>query len=116
MPAARPVVLLIAKLAGVKSPGPFPTADTSELAGWLCYRPAMKRNHVGTIGDQVRLGYTVTLNCDNCLHRADMDLAALVDENGSRYPLQGIVDRAVCRECGGRDVSVTLGFVRQPVK
>jgi hypothetical protein len=45
-----------------------------------------------------------------------MDLTALVEENGSSYPLQGIVDRAVCKECGGRDVSVTLGFVRQPVR
>jgi hypothetical protein len=77
---------------------------------------ASKRNHVGTIGDQVRLGHTLTLNCDNCLHRADMDLTALVEENGYSYPLQGIVDRAVCKECGGRDVSVTLGFVRQPVR
>jgi hypothetical protein len=48
-----------------------------------------------------------------------MDLTALVEENGYSYPLQGIVDRAVCKECGGREgreVSVTLGFVRQPVR
>jgi hypothetical protein len=36
----------------------------------------MKSNHVGTIGDQVRLGHTLTLNCENCHHRADMDLTA----------------------------------------
>jgi hypothetical protein len=35
----------------------------------------MKRDPVGTIGDQVRLGHTLTLNCESCRHRADMDLA-----------------------------------------
>jgi hypothetical protein len=48
----------------------------------------MKRNHVGTIGDQVRLGHTLTLSCDNCLHRADMDL---VEANGSIYPFLGML-------------------------
>jgi hypothetical protein len=42
----------------------------------------MKRNHVGTIGDRVRLGHTLTLNCENCHHRANMDLTALVEANG----------------------------------
>jgi hypothetical protein len=45
-----------------------------------------------------------------------MDLTALVEANGYSYPLQGIVDRAVRKECGARDVSVTLGYVRQPVR
>jgi hypothetical protein len=43
---------------------------------------ASKRNHVGTIGDQVRLGHTLTLNCENCRHRADLDLGAQVAANG----------------------------------
>jgi hypothetical protein len=77
---------------------------------------ASKRNHAGTIGDQVRLGHTLTLNCGSCRHRADMDLNALVEANGSSYPLQGIVDRAVCKECGARDVSVTLGNPPGPVR
>jgi hypothetical protein len=77
---------------------------------------ASKRNHVGTIGDQVRLGHILTLNCETCRHRADMDLTALVEENGSSYPLQRIVDRAVCRECGGRDVSVMLGSLPRPIR
>jgi hypothetical protein len=42
---------------------------------------ASKRNHAGTIGDQVRLGHTLTLNCGSCRHRADMDLNALVEAN-----------------------------------
>jgi hypothetical protein len=52
----------------------------------------MKRHHIGTIGHQIRLGHTLTLNCENCQHRADTDLTALVEENGSSYPLQSIVD------------------------
>jgi hypothetical protein len=41
----------------------------------------VKRNHVGTIGDQVRLGCILTLNCETCRDRADMDLNALVEAN-----------------------------------
>jgi hypothetical protein len=38
---------------------------------------------VGTLGDLAFHGHTLTLNCKRCLHRADMDLDALILANGA---------------------------------
>jgi hypothetical protein len=37
--------------------------------------------HVGTIGDKIRIGHGIWINCLNqeCLHRAKVDLAALAE-------------------------------------
>ena len=64
--------------------------------------------HVGTLGD-IADGYSLTLNCQRCCHRAEMDLDALILANGADYLLRRLVDRAVCKECGGVEISVTLG-------
>jgi hypothetical protein len=65
--------------------------------------------HVGTIGDIAGHGYTLTLNCERCRHRGDLDLPALIAANGEDYLLRKVVDRAVCSKCGGVEISCTLG-------
>ena len=67
--------------------------------------------HVGTLGDIVLHGHTLTLNCERCLHRGDLDLHALISANGENYLVRKVVDRALCSKCGDRDaeVSCTLG-------
>jgi hypothetical protein len=69
---------------------------------------------VGTLGDLAFHGHTLTLNCKRCLHRADMDLDALILANGADYLLRRIVDRAVCKECGGGEIGVTIGVAGAP--
>jgi hypothetical protein len=43
-----------------------------------------------------------------------MDLDALILANGADYLLRKIVDRAVCSECGGVDISVTASMADAP--
>ena len=69
---------------------------------------------VGTLADLVRHGHSLTLNCVRCCHRATMDLDALISANGADYLLRRIVDRAVCKECGGVEISVTVGMADAP--
>jgi hypothetical protein len=38
-----------------------------------------------------------------------MDFDALILANGADYLLRKLVDRAVCKECGGVEISVTMG-------
>jgi len=64
---------------------------------------------VGSLGDIAFHGHTLTLNCKQCLHRATVDLEALILANGADYLLRKIVDRAVCKECGGVEIGVTIG-------
>jgi len=64
--------------------------------------------HVGTLGD-IADGYSLTLNCQRCCHRAEMDLDAPILANGRDYLLRKLVDRAVCSKCGGVEISVTMG-------
>ena len=60
--------------------------------------------HVGTIGDKIRIGHGIWINCLNqeCLHRAKVDLAALADRYGVDLPVADLVKRAVCSDCGSR--------------
>ena len=64
--------------------------------------------HVGTLGDTAFHGYSLTLNCVRCCHRATVDLDALILANGADYLLRRLVDRAVCSKCGGVEISCTL--------
>jgi hypothetical protein len=43
-----------------------------------------------------------------------MDLDALILANGADYLLRKIVDRAVCKECGGVEIGVTIGAAGAP--
>jgi hypothetical protein len=81
-----------------------------------CFDGGMARKpsrHVGTLGDMAYHGYSLTLNCGRCLHRADVDLEALILTNGEHYLLRKVVDRAICSKCGDRnaEVTCTLGVV-----
>ena len=64
--------------------------------------------HVGTIGDIAGHGYTLTLNCERCPHRSDLDLPALIAANGEDYLLLP-TGRTTCSKCGGAEISCTLG-------
>ena len=64
--------------------------------------------YVGTLGD-IADGYSLTLNCQRCCHRAEMEPDALILANGAYYLLRRLVDRAVCSKCGGVEISVTMG-------
>jgi len=68
--------------------------------------------HVGTIGEIVRHGHTLTLNCERCRHRSEADLLALIAANGEDYLVHKVVDRAICSKCDDRtaEVSCTLGI------
>jgi hypothetical protein len=75
-----------------------------------------KSRHVGTLGDIAFHGYTLTLYCERCRHRHELDLLALIAANGENYLLRKVVDRAVCSGCGDRDadVSCSLGVANSP--
>jgi hypothetical protein len=78
---------------------------------------ARKRSrHVGTIGEMVNHGHTLTLNCERCRHRSEVDLLALVTAHGPDYLVRRVVDRAVCSACGDRTapVSCTMGWRGAP--
>ena len=70
--------------------------------------------HVGTLADIAFHGYSLTLNCVRCCHRATVDLDALILANGPDYLLRKLVDRAVCSKCGGVEISVTMGVRGAP--
>jgi hypothetical protein len=74
--------------------------------------------HVGTIGDKIRIGHGIWINCLNqeCLHRAKMDLAALAERLGANFPVAELVKRAVCSECGSRwpRLSITVAVENAP--
>jgi hypothetical protein len=59
---------------------------------------ATQPRHVGTIGEKMRIGHGIWINCLNqeCLHRAEVDLAALAERYGADLPLAGLVKSAVC--------------------
>ena len=44
-----------------------------------------RRTHVGTIGDKIRIGDSLTINCGNreCLHRAKLDLEDIAARFGA---------------------------------
>jgi hypothetical protein len=81
---------------------------------------------VGTIGDKIRIGHAIWINCMNqeCLHRAKVDLKALAERYGADLPVAEMVGRAVCSECGSRwpRLSITVAVenaqrvVPRPVK
>lgn len=70
--------------------------------------------HVGTPGDIAFHGYSLTLNCVRCRHRATVDLDALIVANGPDYLLRKVVDRAACSKCGGVEISVTMSVKGAP--
>jgi hypothetical protein len=55
--------------------------------------------HVGTIGEKIRIGHGIWINCMNqeCLHRAKVDLAALAERYGADLPVAELVARRVQR-------------------
>ena len=72
--------------------------------------------HVGTLGDIVRHGHTLTLNCEGCRHWGQLDLDRLIAAHGPDYLVRRVVDRAVCSKCVDRDAEVTcaVGWVGAP--
>ena len=52
--------------------------------------------HVGTIGDKIRIGHSLTINCGNreCLHRAKLDLADVAARFGADLLVADLVARA----------------------
>jgi hypothetical protein len=60
--------------------------------------------HVGTMGDKIRIGHGITVNCGNpeCLHRAKLDLEDIAARFGANLPVADLVARAVCAECGAQ--------------
>ena len=60
--------------------------------------------HVGTIGDKIRIGHGITVNCGNreCLHRAKLDLEDIAARFGAGLLVADLVARAICAECGAR--------------
>ena len=64
----------------------------------------MSPTHVGTIGDKIRIGHSLTINCDNreCLHRAKLDLEDIAARFGAGLLVADLVARVVCAECGAR--------------
>jgi hypothetical protein len=74
--------------------------------------------HVGTIGDKIRIGHGIWINCLNqeCLRRAKVDLAALAERHGADLPVAELVKRAVCSECGSRwpRLSITVAVENAP--
>jgi hypothetical protein len=74
--------------------------------------------HVGTIGDKIRIGHGIWINCLNqdCLHRAKVDLAALAERHGANLPVAELVKRAVCSECRSRwpRLSITVAVENAP--
>jgi len=79
---------------------------------------AVQPPHVGTIGDKIRIGHGIWINCLNqeCLHRAKVDLAALAEPHGADLPVAELVKRAVCSECGSRwpRLSITVAVEKAP--
>ena len=74
--------------------------------------------HVGTIGDKIRIGHGIWINCLNqeCLHRAKVDLAALAERYGADLPVAELMKRAVCGECRSRwpRLSITVAVENAP--
>ena len=74
--------------------------------------------HVGTIGDKIRIGHGITVNCGNweCLHRATLDLEDIAARFGAELPVADLVARAVCAECGARwpQLSITISVDNAP--
>ena len=72
--------------------------------------------HVGTIGDKIRIGHSLTINCGNreCLHRAKLDLEDIAARFGANLPVADLVARAVCAECGARwpELSISVSVAR----
>jgi hypothetical protein len=67
------------------------------------------RRHVGTLGAFLSENRELWLNCnaEGCGRSRKMDVPALIAEHGEDLPLQRLVERARCSQCGRREVSVT---------
>jgi hypothetical protein len=67
-------------------PSPVPTVTllfsegAAEIWTVAAYPP-----HVGTIGDKIRIGHSITVNCGNweCLHRVTLDLEDIAARFGA---------------------------------
>ena len=74
--------------------------------------------HVGTIGDKIRIGHSLTINCGNreCLHRAKLDLEDIAARFGADLRVADLVARAVCAECGARwpQLSISVSVDNAP--
>jgi hypothetical protein len=61
----------------------------------------------GTLGIFLSERRLLYLNCEYCGHRAQQDVLSLIAAHGEGFPLQYLVDRARCSQCGQRNFSVT---------
>jgi hypothetical protein len=82
----------------------------SAMMSGMAKRPAYP-NHVGTIGEKIRVGHGLWLHCENweCLHRARIDLEAIAERCGAELSVAEFVNRS-CSECGARwpNISISL--------
>jgi hypothetical protein len=55
---------------------------------------ATSPTHVGTIGDKVRIGHAIWINCMNqeCIQRAKVNLTALAEWHGADLPVAKLVE------------------------
>jgi len=65
------------------------------------------RHPIGTVDDQIGLHFIV-LHCDACLHHQRFDPSDLAERVGAALSLRRLVARSICRECGGRKVSLSI--------
>jgi hypothetical protein len=74
--------------------------------------------HVGTIGDKIRIGHGITVNCGNreCLHRAKLDLEDMAARFGGGLIVADLVARAISAECGARwpELSISVSVDNAP--
>jgi hypothetical protein len=81
----------------------------------MAKRPAYP-NHVGTIGEKIRMGHGLWVHCNNreCLHRARIDLEAIAERYGAELSVAEFVNKSVCSECGARWPNISTGIFQQP--
>ena len=60
----------------------FPSAAGRASIAVMVRKPS---RHVGTIGDIAFHGHTLTLNCERCRHRSELDLLSLIAAHGEDY-------------------------------
>jgi hypothetical protein len=86
--------------------------------GALMARAPAYPPHVGTIGDKIRIGHSITMNCGNrdCLHRATLDPEDMAARFGADLAVADLVARSVCSECGTRwpRLSITISVDNAP--
>ena len=74
------------------------------------------RRRVGTLGDLRQCRHDLYLNCERtgCGHSVRVPLDPLIERFGAAFPLQAVLDRAVCTVCGARWPEVGCQRVPKP--